>query len=440
MKIQELRTKFGQVLDQLEEMTKKADAENRDFSTDEAKKFDDLEAEANALKSRIHREERMSVLEREGEKRSQVTYEPAGETRELQKSQQETESRKWESMGEFLQAVVRSGMPGGEVDPRLLDTRKLEGRAASGASSYVNSDGGFLVEKDFAGELLKRTYEKAALASRVRRIPIGANANGLKINAIDETSRVDGSRYGGVQAYWAAEAGTVTAKRPKFRQIELNLHKLMGLCHITEELMSDAPAMGAIINDAFSSEFAFMLDSAILRGSGQGQPLGVINSNALVTVSKESGQAAASLDIDNIFKMRSRLWAASRANSVWFINQDVEPQLHALTLGNIGTYFPAGSFAGQPYDQLYGRPVIPIEQCSTIGTVGDVCLLDLNEYLLIEKGGFKADTSVHVRFLYDEMAFRFTYRVDGQPLWNSTLTPHKGSNTQSPFVTLETRS
>jgi hypothetical protein len=51
----------------------------------------------------------------------------------------------------------------------------------------------------------------------------------------------------------------------------------------------------------------------------------------------------------------------------------------------------------------------------------------------------QAATSMHVRFVTDEMTFRFTYRVDGQPLWNVPLTPFQGSNTKSPFIVLAQR-
>ena len=39
----------------------------------------------------------------------------------------------------------------------------------------------------------------------------------------------------------------------------------------------------------------------------------------------------------------------------------------------------------------------------------------------------------------DESVFRLVYRCDGQPLWSAALTPFKGSNTLSPFVTLAER-
>lgn len=432
--LKELREKRAKLLEKLNAMSKKADEEKRDFTEQEDKEFNEVEAEIKGLTSKIEREERLVSYNKEFSTKDAGLYEPAGDTRATQDKNNATSKSGWKNFGEFLGAVVRAGSPGGTIDKRLIETR-----AASGLNETVPSEGGFMVQTDFAEELLKRTYEKGVLASRVRRIPISARSNGLKINAIDESSRVDGSRFGGVQAYWASEAGTVSVTKPKFRQMELTLNKLMGLCYLTDELMEDATALEAVTKEAFSDEFAFKIDDAILRGTGAGQPLGILNSPALVTQTKEGGQAAATVQKENIVKMRARLWARSRANSVWFINQDVEPSLNLLTLGDLGAYFPAGSFANQPYDQLFSRPVLPIEHASTLGTVGDICLFDLNEYLMIDKGDMQYATSIHVRFVYDEMALRFTYRCDGEPIWNAPLTPYKGSATKSPFVTLETR-
>jgi HK97 family phage major capsid protein len=84
--------------------------------------------------------------------------------------------------------------------------------------------------------------------------------------------------------------------------------------------------------------------------------------------------------------------------------------------------------------------VIPVEYCATLGTVGDLVLADMSQYAVIEKGGLQQATSIHVAFVTDETAFRAVYRLDGQPKWRTPLTPFKGSNTLSPFVTLATRS
>jgi HK97 family phage major capsid protein len=314
---------------------------------------------------------------------------------------------------------------------------------ATGLSESVPADGGFLVEQEFIPRLLTRVWETGLLVGRVDKQQVGPNFNGMKYPADAETSRADGSRAGGILMYWAAEAGTKTASTPAFRQISLELKKLIGLCYATDELLQDAVALETYIMKKFGEEMGFKLDDAILRGTGAGQPMGILNSPALVTVAKETNQAAATVVTENILKMRSRLWGKSRKNSVWLINQDVEPQLHALSLavgtGGIPVYMPANGLSQEPYDTLFGRPVLPIEQCSTLGTVGDIVLVDLSQYLMIDKGQLAATSSIHVKFQYDETAFRFVYRVDGQPWWNSPLTPYKGTNTQSPFVALATR-
>jgi HK97 family phage major capsid protein len=353
--------------------------------------------------------------------------------------QDNRELKPWETFGHMLTAVRRACSPGGEVDPRLL--RSIEDRA-SGLQEAIDSEGGFLVDKATSNMLLEKAIETGVLVSQCSRQPIGEGKNGIKIPGVDETSRADGSRYGGIRAYWAAEAGTVTASKPAFSKITLELKKLFALCYATDELLEDAVALDGFIRRTFPKELGFKLDDAIVRGTGAGQPLGILNASALVSQAKETGQAAATVVSENLSKMYARLFAPNRANAVWLVNQELEPQFDQLVIS-------AGTAGFMPYFVSYGpdgvlrikgRPVIPIEQCSALGTVGDIILADFSEYVLAEKGGVRTDVSIHVRFLYGEPTYRFMLRIDGQPAWSSALTPYKGSNTLSPFVALATRS
>jgi HK97 family phage major capsid protein len=316
-------------------------------------------------------------------------------------------------------------------------------RAATGLNESVGGDGGFLLQQDYSEELLARTYDTGALLSKVQRIGISSTANGLKLPGIDETSRVDGSRYGGIQAFWEAEADTYSGSKPKFRMCELVLKKLIGLCYTTEEILADSNVLEQWIGNKFVEEFNFKIEDAILNGDGAGKPQGILSSNSLVTVSKESGQAASTVVLANIIKMRARMFARSRKNAAWFYNQDIEPQLLQLNLsvGNNAypVFMPNMNVSGEPFDVLYGRPAYAIEQAASLTNVGDITFLDLSQYLVIDKGSMQSAQSVHVRFLNDERVFKFTYRVDGQPLWHAPLTPFKGSATQSPFITLQNR-
>ena len=338
----------------------------------------------------------------------------------------------WSSLGEQLMAVKNAAISHG----RAMDER-LRSKAIVGISENVPADGGFLVQTDFAQTLLEKTFATSDILNRVFRMPISANSNGVKIPAVSDSSRADGSRFGGIRAYWMSEGGTKTPSYPSFKQIALELKKLIGYTTCTDELLEDASALESWIGRAFAAEFDFKIVDAIINGTGAGQPLGVLASPCLVSVAAETGQGNTTIVAENIIKMWARRFGT---NYVWLINQDIEPQLYTMALavgtGGIPVYMPAGGLSGLPYGTLFGKPVISCEQCQTLGTIGDIILADFSQYILIDKGGMKSASSIHVNFASDQSAFRFVFRCDGQPMWDAYLTPKNGTNYQSPFVAL----
>jgi len=433
--ITQLREDIKILVEKLGDMRSLCVTENRDPNEDEMRAANGYLKEIEDLEAALELETRtQETLDRMKEPETKPDKTPV-DTRKEKKEQEKRDS--FASAGEFFQAVMRAGTPGGPVDPRLST------RAASGLSESIPSDGGFLVESQMANEILKNVWTSGEILPRVSKVTLSGNKTGMKFNGLDETSRVDGSRAGGIKAYWKGEAAEKTASKPKFRQIELSLNKLIGLCYATDELLDDANALAQTITEGFNAEFQFKLVDAIINGTGAGQPLGIMNSGCMVSVSKEAGQDADTIVFENINKMWSRLMASSRPNSVWCINQDCEPQLHTMSVavgtGGVPVYMPAGGASASPYSTLFGRPVIPIEQCQTVGTTGDIILGDFSKYKMIDKGGMQSDVSIHVRFIYDESVFRFVYRTDGQPILASAITPYKGTNTLSHFVKLNSR-
>jgi len=345
------------------------------------------------------------------------------------------EDKPWASMGEQLMAIARAGMPNPEVDPRLMAT-------ASGASVSDPSSGGFLMQRAYSDALLTRAREESPILGMCRQIPIPPGADGIDLPVIDETSRATGSRYGGVQVYRIAEADTVTAKKPKFGKLKIDTSEILGLAYATDRLLRNADTIQAVFGDGFAEEFSFKATNELIRGAGGAEMLGILSSTApTVSQAKETGQAANTINVTNLSKMWAHVPARSKARGVWLINNDVEPELDNLSL-------PAGTGALEPrfvtYDQngamrIKGRPVMQIEQCETLGTVGDIIFADFGEYILSPQGELESDSSMHVRFVYGEMAFRWRYYVNGRPAWLSSMTPFKGSTALSPFVTLATR-
>jgi HK97 family phage major capsid protein len=324
--------------------------------------------------------------------------------------------------------------------------------AITGHNESIPSEGGFLVQTDQMTNLMQRVYNNTAMLdggegfTGAQMIPISSAANGVKINSFNETSRANGSRWGGIQAFWAGEGQVKTPSQGDLRQTKLELKKLIGLSYVTDELLQDTTAMEAVISAAFVGEFSFKIQEALMNGTGGATPLGLMNSNALVTVAAEGGQDAKTVVKENIDRMWSRMYPSSLANSVWFINQNVWPELFNMTLdvgtGGSAVYIPPGGMSVAPFGTLMGRPVVPIEQCSTLGTAGDIVFADMSQYLFADKGGIQTASSIHVRFIYDESVFRFVFRCDGTPAWNAPLTPFKDStegSDVSPFIALAAR-
>jgi HK97 family phage major capsid protein len=336
------------------------------------------------------------------------------------------------ALGEFAIAI-KAAASGEGMDPRLF-------AAGTGMNTVNGSDGGFAVPPELAPGLEQGMFAGGEILSRVDARTITGDS--ISYNVVDETSRVAGSRAGSVQGYWVDQGTAPTASSVKLARIELKLRKVATLGYMTDELVSDAAALGGELESSFVDELIFQVEDAIVEGTGAGQPLGYQNAPCLVTVAKETGQAAATIAVANLSKMWARLPARSKANAVWLINVDTEPQLDLLTI-------PAGTGAVEPRFVTYapdgtlnikGRPVVRVEYCATLGTLGDIALVDLTRYRLIRKGsGPETASSMHVRFTQGEQTFKATYRVDGQPVPRSAITPFKGTNTLSPFVVLATR-
>ena len=399
----------------------------------ETARFDEIVARLDALNPQIAQLEKWREMERVAPSAGEPKADPKAD---IDPKKLPTPFR---GLGDQLAAVAVAAQSPHATSEHL---RTIQA-AALGLNEGVASDGGFLVQTDFTNSLLEETHETGVLLRRTDRRPISANANGMKQNAVDETARTDGNRRGGVQAYWTAEAGSLTSSKPKFRQIELNLQKLTGLYYATDEELKDTTALAANVTRWFAEEFGFKIDDALIRGGGAGMPLGIVGHAGTVSITKETGQPAATINKANIEKMYSRMFARSVPRAEWFINQDCWTQLFELSVavgvGGVPLFIPSNSLANAPFGTLLGRPITPIEHCDTLGTVGDIIFADWNEYITIEKGGIDAASSVHVQFLTDETAFRFILRMDGQPKRNAAITPYKGSATQAPFITLATR-
>jgi HK97 family phage major capsid protein len=220
----------------------------------------------------------------------------------------------------------------------------------------------------------------------------------------------------------------------------LQAKKLTGLIRFSSELAMDTPGSMGQIENLCGKGLAWYRDRAFLKGTGAGEPQGIINASCLIEVEAQGGQQAGTIVYENLTKMMSRCFAGSFSNSIWICHVTTIPQLLQLSLaiGTGGSAIPVMTESNGEF-KILTRPVIFTEKTEPLGSKGDIMLVDFSQYVVGLRSGMRFDTSIHVNFEYDEIVSRIIERHDGQPLWDTALTLEDGSTTVSPFVTLEAR-
>jgi len=331
----------------------------------------------------------------------------------------------FKNFSDFVQTIVKN-----PKDERLQKT----------VNEGSNIEGGFLIPPEFSSRLWERSIEGDIFYQRAQKIP-------MKSNTISFPYQIDkdhsSNLFGGITMYWKDEEAQYTASAPTFGNIQLSLHKLTGLCYISDEMISDSPiSIEPYVSNKFVDALKWKRNEAMLIGTGAGQPLGIQNSDALISAAIDTGQVTDTITYTNLVNMWAR--TPNKTNLVWVANHNTLPQLMNMTItgGTASTpvWIPSNNAALAPNGSIFGAPIILTEHAASLGDVNDIALVDWSQYIIGEKsgGGIKTATSMHLKFDYDQQTFKISYRWDGQPLWPTYFTPKNGS-TLSPFVNLAAR-
>ena len=451
--IEDLQSQIDAARDEMEELTALSD---EDLTDEDVTRLEELTAFVDRKEKVIKAKRRASELRtgstqtrgRQVQPQNARRQEPTQQRRRgdpLPAQPRDTAGENthgFKNLGEFTTCVIQAGRNvAGAIE-------RFENAATTYGSESVGADGGYLVPPEFSTTIWNKVRGETSLLGRCA--PFQTSRNTFAFPKNEDTPWNNSS---GVVVNWDGEGDAGTASKPKFEMGSARLKKLVALVPITEELMDDAVGLQSYLNYWVPVKMDARINTAIIRGTGVGQPMGILNSASLLTVSKEASQDAASILMPNINKMWNRLYAPLRPNAAWLINQECEPQLegmqfipaneHGTATSNVNfpVYMPAGGLSQRGFASLKGAPILPMQPCSALGTIGDIILVDLMQYMALTKGtGIETQTSIHFYFDQGIEALRVIFRVEGQPLWNNVIAPENGSNSYSWAVALETRS
>lgn len=352
-------------------------------------------------------------------------------------------SKGFKDWNEFLVAIAEHAV-NGKRDERLVHFRERDPEDSKtnrkDMAESVGASGGFLVPPDFQTQVMAVAGETSVVRPRATRIRMARRQ--VNIPVLDQTGTTTGIPhwFGGLRAYWQEEASLKTQSDPAWRSIELVAHKLIMYTRASDELVDDAAiSLQDFLSGplGFAGAIAWMEDYAFINGTGVGQPLGVINAPATITVNRVDQDNVIYDDlvnmIENFMPSGSGTWVISQSN------------LSTLLLMNGPTGNPSyiwGNAVNGAPSTLLGYPVIWSEKVPRLSTtsVGDVGLFDFKYYLIGDRLATTVESTKFDRWQYDQTSWRGVHRVDGQPWLSTPLTYQDGTTQVSPFVILGAKS
>jgi HK97 family phage major capsid protein len=333
------------------------------------------------------------------------------------------------NFGDFLISIMRKD------EARLL---KHYGSGKALATD-PGSAGGYLVPEEYRSDLIKIQSPRTIVRPLAQRIPISAPAG--KFPALDQyfaptAGQGDSAFAGRVTAAITEEGATMTETEPQFEQIEWNVNKIGGITYINEELRNDAPAIEALLRMLFGVAIAHKEEYFFFRGTGVGQPLGILNWGGLVSITVDTDNTFALVDA---IEMHSRFFEIG-GRSAWAVHNSLLPDIHVMTAESTGGNVPfLQDLTMKPRGALIGYPVYPCEHLPQANNSGAALIGDFSAYYIFDHEELTIDFSEHYKFGNDQGTWRFKERLDGKPGLKSsiTLADPQGNFTVSPFVKMD---
>jgi HK97 family phage major capsid protein len=344
---------------------------------------------------------------------------------------------------DWLLCVARAKSQGRLHDPagarrKLADVYKSETGVEKAALSAGGSGttGGYTVPAALRDDLMRDVSEESFVRPGALVVPMTTATLDLPYPDVLTATGTAGMPpfFGGIQMNWQAEATSLQeTAEPKFRQVQLRANELSGYALVSNPMMQDALGLDAWLRRLFARSVAWFEDYAFIRGTGVGQPLGVLNSGSALAVSRGTPTA---IKLADLAAMLSDLLPHSYMHAVWLLSVTGMVQLVQLT-GWGPNYPPSAVEDGdRSVGALFSRPLYVTEKLPVLGTKGDCILFDPSLYVIGDRQALEVDVSEHVNFLTNRATWRVLERVDGRPIFDQTIKLSDQATTVSPVVVL----
>lgn len=228
-----------------------------------------------------------------------------------------------------------------------------------------------------------------------------------------QTNKWKGVSSAGVSWSFDAEASEVSDDSPVLAQPEVEVHMARGFIPYSIEVGMDYPSFAEEMGRLLSEGYDELLVDKFSRGSGSGEPRGIITAlDANTNVEIKAGTAGTWAAAD-IYKVWKSLPQRYRRSASWMMSVDTNNQVRQLGTANVFHAFTE-SLPAEWADTLFGKqvyesPYFP-DFTGTTGAENRLVVGDFSNYLIARNGGMSVELVPHLLHLSNN-------RPSGQRGW-----------------------
>ena len=291
-------------------------------------------------------------------------------------------------------------------------------RSFKGQSRAIQG-GALTIPVVFLDMIAENMYRYSKLMNRVRVRNVGGQARQTVAGTVPE-------------AVWTEMCGNINELNFQFNQVTLDGYKVAGYIPVCNALLEDNDVnLASFIVEMISEAIGLAKDKAILYGTGNKMPLGIVTRLAQQSQPASyptNAPAWTDLHTSNIKSINgssltgAAFWAAlndaaancytkySRGNQFWAMNSKTYAALKSKAI----TFTASGDIVANIFGFL---PVITgdidilefMPDGDIVGGYGDL-------YLWAQRSGMEIEASREVQFIQDNTVFRGKERADGIPV------------------------
>lgn len=261
---------------------------------------------------------------------------------------------------------------------------------AKALSVGSDPDGGYVVDPDTSGRVIKKIFE----TSPIRQY---ASVQVISTDALEGLRDLDETSFG-----WVGETSTRTeTTTPQLEKWRIPVHEMYAEPRATQKLVDDAAInMESWLADKVADKFARAENSAFVNGTGVDQPRGFLTYPAGSTNPGQLPQLATGVNgdfasdpngADKLIDMIHSLKAQYRANAVFAMNRTTLGGLRLLKDSQGRMLWQPSLAAGMP-STLLGYPVASFEDMPSYTTTDAlaVAFADFAElYQIVDRLGIR---------------------------------------------------